>query len=629
MGGGGETGTAGGRIPLRPVPDSRARRSGSSNEESDVRSASSFRRAGGLLAATTLGMSTAVLGVTGIAQAAPVALSGSTPLTVPAGMCYIEFVVTGGSGGDAGSVSGGPGTQITIPMFVLPGESLTIDREIYAGGAGGTGAGNGGDGIGLVVDGSVEIVAAGGGGAGTLSAGGAEGTPGDAVPSSDGVLDDFLEGGFPGLDDQAGTGGTFGSDATSGANGGDGVGGVGGGAGGYGAGGGGGGYYGGGAGASNGTDGAGGGGGSSVIGEGVAGTSTGPASITYEYLECDGSEMPLAPLDLAAAGGDGELTVSFTEQWNDNGANADTWEYQVGSGPWTSVDPEYGDSGLQFVVDQLTNGTAYTISVRGVDEYGVPGAAASVTGTPYQPIGAPGNLQVSAADSLVTFSWDAPTGAGTYALDGYLGVLVANYGERGGPVFFCENTAAERVCEAPAAPGVDYTVVVYAIDAEGNEGEWSEMLPVGEVAPPASVPASNGTLQAPPGAAGGVGQGEKITITGSGYAPNSLVTILVYSEPQVLTSVWTDSTGSFTVEVTVPAGLPAGQHTLVAAGVDPNGVMRYLTLPVTVTEGTAVLAYTGADIALPAFGGLAALAVGGGLLFAGRRRKVVEVVEQQ
>jgi LPXTG-motif cell wall-anchored protein len=73
--------------------------------------------------------------------------------------------------------------------------------------------------------------------------------------------------------------------------------------------------------------------------------------------------------------------------------------------------------------------------------------------------------------------------------------------------------------------------------------------------------------------------------------------------------------------VTVPAGLSAGNHTLVASGVDANGVARYVTLPVTVTgAGTASLAYTGADVTLPAIGGLVAVAVGGGLILASRRR---------
>jgi len=97
--------------------------------------------------------------------------------------------------------------------------------------------------------------------------------------------------------------------------------------------------------------------------------------------------------------------------------------------------------------------------------------------------------------------------------------------------------------------------------------------------------------------------------------------VIVYSTPQVLTTVATDGSGSITVEVTVPAGLPNGHHTLVAAGVDPGGHLRYLTLGVTVTAGSAELAYTGASIVGPGVAGLAALALGTGLLALSRRRR--------
>jgi titin len=96
----------------------------------------------------------------------------------------------------------------------------------------------------------------------------------------------------------------------------------------------------------------------------------------------------------------------------------------------------------------------------------------------------------------------------------------------------------------------------------------------------------------------------------------------------VLTTVVTDATGSFSLEVTVPAGLAAGQHNLVAAGVDPTGAMRYMTLPVTVTAtvtgGTVAtgpqLAFSGADVVVPTIGGVLAVLVGAALLFVGRRR---------
>ena len=120
-----------------------------------------------------------------------------------------------------------------------------------------------------------------------------------------------------------------------------------------------------------------------------------------------------------------------------------------------------------------------------------------------------------------------------------------------------------------------------------------------------------------------MGAGQRVTLSGSGYAPGTTVTVLVHSEPQILTTIVTDAAGSFSVEVTLPRGLPAGRHTLVASGLDALGNVRTLTLPVTVARGTTrlgELASTGADTALPAIGGLAAVAAGGALLLTARRR---------
>jgi hypothetical protein len=116
-------------------------------------------------------------------------------------------------------------------------------------------------------------------------------------------------------------------------------------------------------------------------------------------------------------------------------------------------------------------------------------------------------------------------------------------------------------------------------------------------------------------------------LTGHGYLPNSTVSVIIYSSPQVLTSVVTDGTGSFTVTVTVPKGLESGHHTLVASGVDSTGEVRYVTLPVTVsggTTGSGGLAYTGVDVALPLIGGLIALVAGAALMVVARRRKVAD-----
>jgi titin len=152
------------------------------------------------------------------------------------------------------------------------------------------------------------------------------------------------------------------------------------------------------------------------------------------------------------------------------------------------------------------------------------------------------------------------------------------------------------------------------------------MMNVSKIAPPASVPTKDGDLTVPGGGAGSgktgeVVKGHEVKLHGTGYMPNSLVSVIIYSTPQVLTAVTTDASGSFDVTVTVPAGLASGRHTLVAAGVDPAGQTRYLNLPITVTAGTAELAYTGASIVGPGVAGLLALVVGTGLLIVSRRRR--------
>ena len=84
-----------------------------------------------------------------------------------------------------------------------------------------------------------------------------------------------------------------------------------------------------------------------------------------------------------------------------------------------------------------------------------------------------------------------------------------------------------------------------------------------------------------------------------------------------------DQDGRFTVDVTIPASLASGSHSLVASGVDFNGNSYVMRSDFTVGAAgaqQAKLPFTGASVALPLLGGLVAVGVGGGLLVAARRR---------
>ncbi|WP_409330141.1 fibronectin type III domain-containing protein [Trujillonella humicola] len=345
---------------------------------------------------------------------------------------------------------------------------------------------------------------------------------------------------------------------------------------------------------------------------------------------------PDAPYLNYAEGGDGSLTVDF-HQFDDGDVAIAGYEYTTDGGShWlpltTTVSGNriLGTFTTKSTGGALSNGATYTVQVRAI---GTNGAASepsqSVEGRPVKKIGAPTGVTVATTPSSLLVRWQPPAGGDT--VTGYdVGYGTGEMGDQA-----CVGDATLRSCVIAAQPGADYTVTVYALDANSDAGMPATVhvgvVPAADSAAsfPSSVPAKSGDLGGPAGQSSSVTPGSKITLTGSGYLANSTVTLLVYSSPQVLGTVVADANGAFTVTVEIPAGLAAGSHTLVAAGVDAAGNPRYLTMPITVTAagaaaGSGGLAYTGADVAVPALGGLAALALGGGLVLAGRRKRAAQ-----
>jgi hypothetical protein len=347
---------------------------------------------------------------------------------------------------------------------------------------------------------------------------------------------------------------------------------------------------------------------------------------------------PNTPTIEAIEGGDSSLLVfldandpddsDVTTPW------ADKWEYSVDGGTTASPAPDAGFTNgfdAAFLLDGLTNGHSYAVSIRGVSEGpddttttdDIPGAwSAAVTGVPYAAPSSPGTPTIVVGPSSLKVSWTAPTTqAGTYPFAKYGVMIPVDHGQSGGPEIVCETSAL--TCTLPVKAGVTYPVWVVAVDDHGNESDMgdpvtSDVVPNPEA--PATVPTKNGDLTLPAGATSTVAPGKTVTVSGSGYAPNSTVTLAIYSTPQVLTTVVTDASGNFTATVTVPAGLEAGNHTLVASGVDSSGTVRYVNLAVTVSSsGKATLAYTGVDVALPSVVGLGAVFLGVGLIVVRRR----------
>lgn len=532
------------------------------------------RRAVGLAAAGAVAMSSAVLVLGGVASAAPApswAASGTgDTVAVPAGICTIHWTVTGASGGAAGDGDAGAlGGRLEIWAPATPGEVYTLSP-------GGVGA----DGV---TDGTAAAGGTNASGAGSTQggAGGLDGSGGGGAASV------VQRGGSVHLLAYGGDGGG----ATGGPGGGD---------------------------EAN--------AGPWPLDPWQQGPAAGPGagSITGVGLPC----QPLPPYLIGIEPGDGQLVLHFADMPRADPGDPQTvgFEYTIDGGTtWEPLDADPADYESWVTLTGLTNGTPYTVQLRalgGPDT--VPSEpSAPRTATPYAPTGAPTNLVVTPG-TTTTITWAAPA-----PVDG--AAEPANYlvgfsgGEFGGEL--CTTAPDVLTCSTTLLrPGSAYTVRVISLDGHGLPGGMAEVS-TGVIPFPSAVPTSDGPLQRAGAAGSTVAPGQEVALTGSGYAPNSEVTVLVYSAPQVLATTVADGDGRFSVEVTVPAGLAAGSHTLVAMGVDPAGDPYTLTLPITVSGGTTGaggLASTGADVAVPAIGGVAALAVGGALILAGRRRRTAE-----
>ena len=534
--------------------------------------------------------------------------------TVPVGVCAVDWTLQGGAGGEGvdasnAPVPGGWGGRVTAHTTVTPGDSLLIQvgargqDHIANGGAGGSSGGqlSGGQSYGLGGSGGGAtvvrlgtsltadplLIAGGGGGAGggaftgLPARGGDGGAPGGA--GGDGTPQ--TRGGAGGTELLPGAGGM--TDVVDGHNGIPASGMVGG-NGARASGGGGGGYTGGGSGADSGSSatrvGGGGGGGANYTAPSVTAGTSGSATATT------------TPPD-----GSGFVAATFTA--------------------CRLAAP---------VIESATSPRGGEVVVRLHD---APGNEVASTGYEYSVDGG------ETWDTLdVTSDGAARTGNIRYLAEG------ESY-----------HLTVRAMTDAGPSPASDAVGVTVARTPEGDEDEGTDddagtpstpekpqAGPEKSPVVPAAVPATDLTLTTDKGAISSAAPGEQLTVVGTGFAPRSQATIIIYSDPVVLGTVTTDDDGAFSIPVTVPADLAAGHHSLVASGFDADGNERFLRMDVTVAAGATAgsttapgattagaaaaadgtqLAFTGATVLVPAGLGLTALVGGGVLLLVSRRRR--------
>ena len=183
------------------------------------------------------------------------------------------------------------------------------------------------------------------------------------------------------------------------------------------------------------------------------------------------------------------MTLSWTDPGDDTIDN-----YQISSDGGTSFAdiPGSGADTASHTVTGLTNGTAYTLALRAVNDSGS-GAVSSIAATPVAVPAAPSGLTAAAGDGQVTLSWTDP---GNDTITGY--ELRVDSGAWADIAGSDADTASHTV--TGLTNGTEYSFALRAANASGD-GAVSSIAATPRAAV-AGVPAAPAGLSATPGDAG-------------------------------------------------------------------------------------------------------------------------------
>ena len=182
--------------------------------------------------------------------------------------------------------------------------------------------------------------------------------------------------------------------------------------------------------------------------------------------------VPGAPAGLAAAPGNGQVTLSWAAPASDGGSPVSGYNVYQGTSPGGETGTPVNGSPVtatSYTVTGLTNGTTYYFKVTAVNAVGE-GSGAEAKAIPVTVPDAPAGLVAVPGNGQVTLSWAAPASDGGSPVTGYnlyvgttadfngsaplakvTGTAVTVTGLVNGTTYYFKVTAVNRVGEGPGA----------------------------------------------------------------------------------------------------------------------------------------------------------------------------------
>ena len=166
-----------------------------------------------------------------------------------------------------------------------------------------------------------------------------------------------------------------------------------------------------------------------------------------------------APTSLSAIPTNTNVAISFTAPTNDGGSPITNYEYSFNNSTWTALSP--ADATSPITVSSLTQNTAYTIYLRGVN---IVGSGPGSTGVSFTTAGVPtGTATISSVSSVTqtTATVNYSVAAGGGAITGYE-LYIA------GGTNAWNTTTASPISVTGLTANTAYTFYVRATNAYGN-----------------------------------------------------------------------------------------------------------------------------------------------------------------
>ena len=209
--------------------------------------------------------------------------------------------------------------------------------------------------------------------------------------------------------------------------------------------------------------------------------------------------VPGVPTGLAAAAGDGQVTLTWVKPASDGGSPLTGYNLSYAtSADFTGATVVHGGTGTSLVVNRLVNGTTYYFRVTAVNRVGESRTSNVVKAVPAAAPGAPTGLTATAGDAKVTLTWTAP-GSGGAPISGYNVYLgTSPSGEAAAPVNRASLVTATSYKVTGLVNGTTYYFRVTAVNrvGEGQRSNEVKAVPVGVPGAPAGLTVSPGDARA-------------------------------------------------------------------------------------------------------------------------------------